>query len=191
MTTAERSVRKPALGRMALLFLRVGNLTFGGGDPTMAVLEREMVERRGWITPAQYAVAYALARITPGTNLLAFCAGVASIPWGWRGAAAVMLAVTVPSSVLVVWITVFYEFSTTNLYATAALSGLVAGAAGMMGSGAWRLMRPYLRRGRWPRMIVISATAFLLLNRNLLGPVWILLLAAIAGYFWREKGGGA
>jgi len=67
-----------SLRRFALLVLRVGNLTFGGGDPTMSVLHRELVVSREWITPEQYGLAYSLARATPGTNLLAFCAGV-----GW------------------------------------------------------------------------------------------------------------
>src|SRR5579872_3489231 len=56
------------------IFLRVGNLTFGGGDPTMAALQSELVHTRGWLTAEQYALIYGLARITPGTNLLAFSA---------------------------------------------------------------------------------------------------------------------
>ena len=190
MTTSERSVPEPGLRQLTLLFLRVGNLTFGGGDPTMAVLQREMVERRRWISPEQYGVAYALARITPGTNMLAFCVAAAAYLQGWRGAVAVLLAVTVPSAVLVVWITLFYEFSTTNRYATAALTGLVAGALGMMASGAWLLLRPHLRRGRLGRMVVLAAAGYVLLDRNLVAPIWILAMAAIAGYFWREKPAG-
>jgi len=38
-----------SIRRLALLFLRVGNLTFGGGDPTMAALHRELVVSRGWL----------------------------------------------------------------------------------------------------------------------------------------------
>jgi chromate transport protein ChrA len=40
-----------SLARLSLIFLRISNLTMGGGDPTMAALERELVERRRWPSP--------------------------------------------------------------------------------------------------------------------------------------------
>ena len=69
--------------RLTVLFLRVGSLTFGGGDPTMAALQSELVVTRRWLTAEQYALIYALARITPGTNLLAFSAATAWQIRGW------------------------------------------------------------------------------------------------------------
>ena len=67
----------PSLRRLFLIYARVSNLTFGGGDPTMAALQSELVASRGWLSPDKYALVYGLARITPGTNILAFCAGTA------------------------------------------------------------------------------------------------------------------
>jgi hypothetical protein len=67
---------RPSLGRLTRAFVRIGNTTFGGGDTTMAALQREFIDRRGWITQEDYAVAFSLARITPGTNVVAFCAAV-------------------------------------------------------------------------------------------------------------------
>ena len=43
------------LGALAGLFLRAGNLTFGGGDAITAVLQRELVVRRAWITLDEFA----------------------------------------------------------------------------------------------------------------------------------------
>ena len=91
-----------SIRRLALLFLRVGNLTFGGGDPTMAALHRELVVSHRWLTPERYGLIYSLARATPGTNLLAFCAGV-----GWqlarlRGALAAVLSASIPCAAAVV-----------------------------------------------------------------------------------------
>lgn len=187
MTSTERPVSYPTLARLTALYLRVGNLTFGGGDPTMAVLQRELVEREGWITPGQYTVAYVLARITPGTNLLAFCAATASYLHGWMGAVAALLAVTVPSAVLVVWITLFSESSGANRIASAVIAALSAAGIGMMASGAWLLLGPSLGRRRWLRALVFCSAACLLLATGLLAPIWILLLAAVAGCFWHQK----
>src|SRR5438309_8949921 len=63
--------RDATLARLTAVFFRIGNTTFGGGDPTVAALRRELIDRKGWLTDNDYAIAYALARVTPGTNVLA------------------------------------------------------------------------------------------------------------------------
>ena len=45
----------------ARLFLRAGTTAFGGGDPTIAILQREFY-RREWLSPDQFAIAFGLAR---------------------------------------------------------------------------------------------------------------------------------
>jgi len=67
-------VPAPTLRQLTGVFFRIGNTTFGGGLPTMAALQREFVEQHHWLTPEDYALAFSLARITPGTNVIAFCA---------------------------------------------------------------------------------------------------------------------
>src|ERR1700730_1715629 len=121
----------PTLKDIAIVFFRIGNTTFGGGDPTIAVLQREF-DRRGWITPEQFVLAYGLARVTPGTNIVAFCAGAAWLMLGLAGAIVAVLAVTVPSSVLVIWLTRLCELGTTNRWAQAAVAGTVSAAVGSM-----------------------------------------------------------
>src|SRR5678815_4451031 len=98
-------MNRVSLRRMGGLFLRTGNLTFGGGDPTMAVLYTEMVTAREWLAAETYGLVYALARITPGTNLLAFCAGTAWELLGWPGAIAGVLAASVPAAIIVMFLT--------------------------------------------------------------------------------------
>ena len=40
---------KNELRSLAVVFLRAGNLTFGGGDAITALLQRELVHRREWL----------------------------------------------------------------------------------------------------------------------------------------------
>src|SRR2546426_12444100 len=128
----------PTLKQLAAIFFRVGNTTFGGGDPTIAVLQREF-ERRGWITPEQFVLVYGSARVTPGTNVVAFCAGAACLMLGVAGAIVAVLAVTVPSAILVIWLTRICELGGTNRWARAAVTGTVAAAVGTMLAAALNL----------------------------------------------------
>ena len=175
----------PSLLRLTLIYLRIGNLTFGGGDPTMAALQSELVFSRGWLPPEKYGLIYALARITPGTNLLAFCAGSAWQLLGWGAAVAGVAAVTVPSAAVVVLLTKGYEAWKSNPLAMAAISGTLASALGMMATGAWLLVRPHLSARRWLRAVVSVGGSLVLSLQFGVSPIQVLMLAALIGWFWQ------
>jgi chromate transporter len=174
-----------SLKQLTWIFLRVGNLTFGGGDPTMAALQSELVARRHWLDEEQYGLIYGLARITPGTNLLAFSAAAAWKILGWTGAVAAVLAMTAPSAAMVVLLTLGYEVFHSNALAMAAIGGTLAAASGMMATSAWQLLAPQIRAGRRARTTVIFLSSVIAAEAFSLPPVWLLGLAALAGLIWR------
>ena len=74
------------VGALTALFFRSGSLTLGGGSSIQAVLQREMVERRRWLSEAEFGLIYGLARFTPGTNVLACTAALGWRLGGWAAA---------------------------------------------------------------------------------------------------------
>lgn len=178
---------KPTLARLAGVFLRIGNTTFGGGDPTMAALQRELVERKSWLTSEDFALAYSLARITPGTNVIAFCAAVGARILGAVGAIAGALGESLPSAVLAVLITWGYESLRANPVAMAMIAGTVAAAAGMMWASVWLLVRPHIR-GLRPaiRAALIFGASFLAAWKFGITPIPVIGAAALAGFLWKE-----
>ena len=99
-----RLYEKPSLKRLAEIFFRIGNTTFGGGYVTIGMLGRELVDTRRWISSEKFDLAFALARVTPGTNIIAFCAAVGALIFGLVGAVVAVVALTAPSAVLAVLI---------------------------------------------------------------------------------------
>jgi chromate transporter len=177
----------PTLARVTGVFLRIGNTTFGGGTPTIAALQRELIDRKHWITEDDYAMAFALARVTPGTNVLAFCAATAARILGFPAAVAAVLAVTVPSAILAVLFTVGYESWRTNRIAMAVIAGAVAAVAGMMLSSIWLLVRPHI--GGWwrtARSLFFFGGAFLAAWKFGVTPLPIIAAAVLVGFFWEE-----
>jgi chromate transporter len=181
-------VEQLSLYRLGVLYTRLAAVTFGGGNPTMAAMHREMVTGRGWLTPEKYAVSYALARITPGTNMLAFCAGTAWELLGWPGAIAGVLAASVPSAIIVMLLTEGYDAVRGNGLAMAAVAGTLAAATGMMATAAWELMQPYLDRKRRLQAAVFVGSSLVLSLVFDMPPVEVLGLAALVGVFWRIPG---
>src|SRR5438128_522097 len=174
-----------SLRRFALLFLRIGNLTFGGGDPTMAAFHRELVFSRRWLAHERYGLIYSLARATPGTNLLAFCAGV-----GWqlarlRGALVAVLAASIPCSAAVVWFTYVYTLWRSNPLAMSAIGGTLAAAVGMMAAASFQLIRPRWKPGGRFRAAAIFAGGFLLSVVLKMPPIQVQGIGALVGLIWR------
>ena len=178
-----------SLPRIAALFLRAGTLTFGGGNPTMAALYHDLVSARRWVTAEQYGLVYALARLTPGTNLLAFGAGIAWQIAGWRGAVLAVLAMSVPAAFCTVLLTIGYDAWKQNVTAMSAIAGVLAASVGLMASSAWQLIGPHLTARNWRgtlRALAIAWGALFLAFEFQMPPIQVLLLAALAGFLWQE-----
>jgi chromate transporter len=182
-----RETSGTGLGQVARAFLRIGNTTFGGGDTTQVALQREFVHRRGWITDDDYAVAFSLARITPGTNVVAFCAAIGARVAGWRGALAGVLAETVPSAIIAVSITWGYEEWRSNRWVMAAILGASAAVAGMMFASVFLLLRPHLKISwKAARSVALFGAAFVAAWRFGVTPLPIIGVAAVAGFLWGD-----
>ena len=94
----------PPLGTLAWLVTRDANKTIGSGMASIELLRRTL-ERRGWIDDREHGVLNAVARFTPGTNVLAY---LAALGWSYHGAAGAAVAVmggSVPGSVIVTSLT--------------------------------------------------------------------------------------
>ena len=49
-----------------LLFMKIGSVTFGGGYAMLPILERELVDKRGWVTEQELTDYFAIGQCTPG-----------------------------------------------------------------------------------------------------------------------------
>jgi chromate transporter len=139
---------RPSLNQVARVFFRIGNTTFGGGLLTMTVLGRELVDRKQWMAAADYELAFALARVTPGTSIIAFCAATGWLILGWTGALAAVLALTAPSAVLAVLLLQGIESGAGHPLIMGAVAATVAAVSGMMWAIVWIIVRPYTKAQR-------------------------------------------
>ncbi len=151
----------------------------------MAALRRELIDRKGWLSEEDFGIAFALARITPGTNVLAFCAAVAARIANVPGAILAVAAVTLPSAALAVLFTIGYESWTAHPLVMAAFAGMAAAVAGMMFSTVWLLVKPQWRS--IARVAIFFAGSFFAAWKFGVPPVPIIAAAAIAGFLWKES----
>ncbi len=182
----------PSVKKLTEIFFRIGNTTFGGGYVTIGMLGRELVDARRWISAEKFDLAFALARVTPGTNLIAFCAAVGALICGIAGAVAAVVAVTLPSSALAVLILQGFESFQGNRIAMAAIGGTVAAVAGMMWSTIWIILRPHIggmtRNGliRNLQVVLIAGGGFLASWSFGITPLPIIVAGTLIGFLWKD-----
>ncbi len=179
----EAPMDRPNWRSLSWLYTRIGSVTFGGGDPTMAALQGELLARK-WVERDQYGLVYALARATPGTNILALCAGTGWLALGAIGAVLAVAGASLAPAVMAMLLTASYVGLQRNLWAMAAIGGMLAAATGLMGVAAYGLLKPHCRPGRWLRAAVIFGAALVLSLRLGFTPIQVLGLAAVAGALW-------
>ena len=172
---------------MTEIFFRIGNTTFGGGYVTIGMLGRELMDTRRWITPEKFDLAFALARVTPGTNLIAFCAAVGALICGVAGAVAAVFALTAPSAAVAVVFMQGFESFQGNRIAMAAIGGTVAAVAGMMWSTIWTILRPHTGGlTRNSQVELIARGAILATCKFQVSPLPIIAAGTLIGLLWKE-----
>lgn len=181
---------RPSTARFTRAIFRIGNTTFGGGFVTMLMIGRDFVERRAWLSPSDFDVAFSLARVTPGTNIVAFCAAVGSLLGGWPGAILAVLAITLPSALIAVLLMQGFETWRSHPWVAPALAALVAAVTGMMWATVWMLTRPHI--GSWNKTLRSAVFLCGSFGAAWMGvtPVPIILVAVIAGFLWKDAENG-
>lgn len=180
------AMSQPSLKQIADVFVRYANFTLGGGSATTAVIHSEIVGKRHWVSEEQFALSFALGRLTPGTNLLAFCVGIGWILRRWAGAIVALLASSIPCTLFVVAITVLFARWQENPFAQAAIKGAIAAAIAVTVKTVWTIAHPHFRAGSRVRVVLIGATAFALHVFAGISPINVLMLAALIGFFLPE-----
>lgn len=92
-----------------LTFARIGGLTFGGGYAMLPMLQREVVEKRGWATEEELMDYYAIGQCTPGIIAVNTATFVGQSTAGIIGGIVATLGVVFPSLVIITLIAAFLQ----------------------------------------------------------------------------------
>ena len=115
-------------------FFRVGSLVFGGGHVVLPLLQAEVIGP-GWITHEQFVAGYGAAQAIPGP-LFTFSAYLGALraaePNGWSGALLALLAIFLPSFLLIAGALPFWNFLRSLPLIQSALKGINAAVVGLL-----------------------------------------------------------
>jgi chromate transporter len=115
-------------------FFRVGSLVFGGGHVVLPLLQTEVVAP-GWVTNEQFVAGYGATQAVPGP-LFTFSAYLGAVmssePNGWTGAFLALVAIFLPSFLLVIGALPFWDLLRSVRMFQSALKGINAAVVGLL-----------------------------------------------------------
>ena len=102
---------------------------FGG---VLAVVQRELVEKKRWMTDEEFVEDWAVAQIMPGPNVVNLSIMIGERYFGWRGAVAALAGMLTFPLILVLVVAVVYAQFASQPAVAGALRGMGAVAAGLI-----------------------------------------------------------
>jgi len=139
---AEVEPHRPGeLGRVALLFLKLGTIAFGGPAAHIAMMEDEVVERRRWITRERFLDLIGATAVIPGPNSTEMTIHIGYSRAGWPGLLVAGSCFILPAVFLVTAIAWAYVRYSTLPAAEGILYGVKPVVIAIILQAAWRLGR--------------------------------------------------
>jgi chromate transporter len=163
------------------LFLAFNHLSLQGFGGVLPVAQRELVERRGWLTREQFLEMLSLAQVLPGPNILNLALMIGDRAFGWRGVAAALGGLLLAPLFIVLALTVLYGQLASVPMVAGALRGMGAVAAGLVMATAIKLFGGLRRHPLGRRWCLVYAGLTAVLVGGLRWPLVAVVLGLGGG----------
>ena len=161
-----------------LAFLKIGAFTFGGGLAMMPIMQRELIEKRGWLTDEELIDYFAIGQSTPGIIAVNVATFVGYKRLGVLGGIIGTLGVVTPSWVIIMILA--GAISSVDKYPVAqkALKGINVAVAALLTSVIVKFSKKTIK-SVWNAVLML--TAFALIYFFKVQSVWIIIASLVIG----------
>ncbi len=158
-------------------YLKIGTFTIGGGYVMLSMIEREIVDRKGWIDREEFMNMIALAQAAPG--LIAVNSAI-FIGWrigGWRGVIATVLGAVLPSFLIILAIAMLFQDYKDYPAVEAIFKGIRPAVVALIAAPLCRMAKN--AKITWTTALIPIAGALLIWLAGL-SPIWIIFVTVLA-----------
>lgn len=158
---------RPRPASLRDLFVSFTLLALQGFGGVLAVVQRELVERKRWLTQEEFLEEWAVAQVMPGPNVVNLSLVIGARYFGLRGAMAALAGMLTVPLLVVVLLAVLHAHVASHPGVQGALRGMAAVSAGMIAATGLKLLTT-LRKHPLPlfysvpaAMLAVALVAFL------------------------------
>ncbi|MFP2957953.1 chromate efflux transporter [Myxococcus sp. 1LA] len=181
MSLTPASRPRGELRELAVLFLRLGTVAFGGPAAHIAMMEDEVVRRRRWLSREEFVDLLGATNLIPGPNSTELAIHIGHRRAGWPGLLVAGACFILPAFFMVATIAWAYTRFGTLPKVDAVLHGVKAVIIAVVAQALWGLLRTVVRT-RLSAVVGVAAVAAAFLGVN---ELLLLLLSGLAVLAWR------
>ena len=173
--------KKVSLLDLFLVFAKIGGLTIGGGLAMIAVIERELVQRKKWITNEELLDMIAVAESTPGVIAVNSATFVGYKLRGFLGSLLATIAVVLPSFIVISLIALVFEWFLNFKIVEWAFKGANAAVAILILNAALKLFKKCEKTPYVYICLTLSIILGLLFMVFKVSTIYIIILGLVVG----------
>jgi chromate transporter len=174
-----------SLTEFVLYFLRLGAFGFGGPIALAGYMQRDLVERRRWISSEEYKEGLALAQLAPGPLAAQLAIYLGWVRGGVLGATLVGFAFVIPSFLMVIALAATYLRLGGLPWMQGMFYGIGAAVIAIIGRSAYKLVRTTLSKDRL--LWVIFAVSAVVTAWTESEIIWLFILSGVVALIVRQK----
>lgn len=182
------SQRPSSLADLFWSFTKLALQGFGG---VLAIVQRELVEKKRWLTPEEFMEDWAVAQILPGPNVVNLSMMIGDRYFGWRGGLVALAGMLTFPLLIVLALAALFAGVTDSPGAQGALRGMGAVTAGLIGGTGLKLINSLERNAMGVFVCwAFAAITFVAIAVLRVPLVWVLLGAGTlaCGWAYRQLG---
>ena len=168
-----------------LTFAKVGVMTFGGGYAMLPILQREVVENKGWATDEELTDYFAIGQCTPGVIAVNTATFIGQKHRGILGGIAATLGVVFPSLVIIAALAGVITTFSHLAWVQHAFAGIRVCVCVLIFNAVLKLWKGAVK-DVWGLVIFLVILALSVFTK--LSPIIYVLAAAVAGLLIKNLG---
>lgn len=166
-----------ALLELTWTFIRIGCMMFGGGYVMLPLLQREVVEKKGWVSQEELLDCFAISQCTPGVIAVNAATFVGYRRKGVVGSIFATAGVIVPALLIICVLAGVLQQVSHYPAVINAFAGIRVAVAALVSATLWKLYRKSVK-GAFGNGLFAAALILTVLGIN---PVWVALGAVLLG----------
>ncbi len=178
MNAAQHDSKLRLIFDLMYTFFKVGLFTFGGGYAMLPLLQREVVERKGWATEEQLLDYYAIGQSTPGIIAVNTATFVGYFQAGFLGGIMATIGLVLPSIIIILLIATILRQFTDAAVLQHAFGGIRVAVSALVTFSVYRLAKAGIadRLALVWAVVCFAAIAFFKVSA-----LWVVLASFLLG----------
>jgi chromate transporter len=167
---------QPSLAELALVFLKLGTIAFGGPPAHIAMMQDEFIRKRQWITEADFLDRLGAANLIPGPSSTEVAIFIGHAKRGWAGLLVAGCCFIIPAAVMVTLIAASYVRFGSLPQVAGILYAIKAAVIGIILQALWSLARTATKT----KLLAFIGVAAIVLSASGVAPLIVLAIAGAA-----------